>query len=133
MECLLIDRNLDEKGKQKEDNRLELLVRLGQSPTSLAKQQFLIVCQQMLNLPSAAPGEMQRISTIAQKPARKAFGVKMVPQANTHEDQQDAKRLQAKERKLVRFLIDASLQDDSFGRALGKRICEWILEASARS
>lgn len=91
-----------------------LMLRMGQSPSTLAKQQYLIQLRGIFRLPCTA----QQADEQRPQPVRQVFGGKSaIPSSSMS-------RLPALERKLVRFLLSASMEESPLAHALAAPVGE---------
>ena len=89
------------------------LLRMGQSPVSLAKHQYIVHCQGILGLPEVqgAPAPIQT--------HRQPFGKKI---GHSSKSADNGTRHAALERKLIRFLLYASQEDSIHGKTLSAQL-----------
>lgn len=99
------------------DEEVVLMLRLGQSPLTMARQQFKIQLNGLLSLPRTAV-EADKHNPPKPSVARQVFGGKMKKSVDSSVVQSSMSRVPVLERKLVRFFLSANMDESGLGKAL---------------
>jgi len=94
-----------------------LVLRLGQSPLTMARQQFKIQLKGLLSLPRTAI-EADKNNPPKPSVARQVFGGKMNKTIDSSVGQSSMSRIPVLERKLVRFFLSANMDESALGKTL---------------
>lgn len=106
-------------------NEVVIILRLGQSPLSMARQQFKLQLNGILSLPRTAD-EADKHNPPKIPIARQVFGGKINKSvgisASNPLGQSSMSRVPVLERKLVRFFLSANMEESLLGKALSRPI-----------
>ncbi|PWN36315.1 uncharacterized protein FA14DRAFT_54065 [Meira miltonrushii] len=106
-----------DSGNASSGDEVVLMLRLGQSPLTMARQQFKIQLNGLLSLPRTAI-EADKHNPPKPSIARQVFGGKMKKSVEPTASQSSMSRVPVLERKLVRFFLSANMDESGLGKAL---------------